>query len=174
MELSGEFHAPTVLPPAKIPLNRKLVASRARKNVLLPLPGFKHQIVQPSLAIMLTTLSRLHLTFMWLKILVWAPAELPDRQLILLWGEHMDRLLGNTKIFQEIQGYPKWFILCGFIIKRRLRTRQTVVWGIPSSRLALLFDFLGLRWKFSLILCTLSSVTCSRPVLLPLHKHPVS
>ena len=32
-----------------------------------------------------------------------------------------------------------------FIRKRRLKTRRTVVRGIPSSRMARLFDFLGLR-----------------------------
>jgi hypothetical protein len=52
--------------------------------------------------------------------------------------------------------------LHGFIIKRHLKTRQTVVWGIPSSRLARFVEFLGLRTKLSLILSTLTSDTRGR------------
>jgi hypothetical protein len=75
---------------------------------------------------------------------------------------------------QNMQGHSKWFILYGFIVKRRLKTRQTVVWWITSTRLARLVDFFGLRWQHCLILCTLSSDRCGRPVLLPVHKHLVS
>ena len=41
----------------------------------------------------------------------------------------------------------------GFIIKRRLKTRQRVVWWILSYRPSRLVDFLGLRWKHTDSLC---------------------
>ena len=85
-----------------------------------------------------------------------------------------DRLKTRRIYTTIIQGYSKLFILYGFIIKRPLKTRETVVWGIPSSRLAQLFDFLGPRWKHTPIICALSSDMCGRPVLLPAHRHPVS
>jgi hypothetical protein len=58
--------------------------------------------------------------------------------------------------------------------KRRLNTCQTDVCGIPSSLLALPVDFLGLRSKHSLIRATFSSDTRGRPVLVPLHREPLS
>jgi len=63
--------------------------------------------------------------------------------------------------------------LYSFIIKRHLKTCQTVVWGISSSWLAWLVDLHGLRWKLFLILSTLSSDTQGRPLVFRLHKHPV-
>jgi len=57
--------------------------------------------------------------------------------------------------------------------KRRLSTRQTVDYGIPSSLLALRVDLHGLLSKRSWIRLTFSSDTRVRPELLPLHRQPI-
>jgi len=55
----------------------------------------------------------------------------------------------------------------------RLKTRQTVGCGIPSSLLALRIDLRGLRSKLSWICLTFSCDTRGRPELLPLHGQPI-
>jgi hypothetical protein len=49
--------------------------------------------------------------------------------------------------------------------------RQTVDWGRPSSRLALLVSFLGLCWQVIWKWFTASSGTCGHPVLFSLQMH---
>jgi len=57
----------------------------------------------------------------------------------------------------------------------RLRnTFHTVNFGMSNSLLALATDLRGLRRNASRTPSVLSSDTRGRPVLLPLHKHPVS
>jgi len=59
-----------------------------------------------------------------------------------------------------------------FNSERRLNTRQTFGWGIPSSVLAVRVDFPRLLSNISWIRLTYSSDTGGRPELLPLHRQP--
>jgi hypothetical protein len=57
---------------------------------------------------------------------------------------------------------------------RMWRTSQTVERDNANSRLAFRTDFMGLRRKDCRTLSTVSSECDGRPVLLPLHRQPVS